>query len=372
MSFLKLLLVLVILVVFFLFIAQNSGYVEVSFLYQVYRMPLFVLLLLSFFIGFILPSLYFLLRETILKRKLSLIEKGLGEFSRGYIGKAGAILDGLVKSFNGIGIIVIEALRRQERSEDIRAYNSILPAVVGEILLRQGKDEAEGEFEKALFQDEENLRALKGLRDFYALRGNWQKALEYQEKVLQLCERWEKDYQKRIKAEIMAKVYLEKGEEKLIEKAMDLSPTPFVYTVYLKYLLSQDRLRDAGKYWEKAISLKYHEEILWNLLEDQAALTKLFELIQNKADYIHPDTLSMVYIRLNLFSKIKEMEERLSDTIKALMYSASSHRREDKYCLQSLWELLKPFECSCGKVYNKYEPVCFGCFVWGEIRLRRV
>lgn len=372
MALVKLLITLLILVAFLLFVAQNSGYVEVNFLYQVYKMPLFVLLLVSFAVGFIIPSLYFVFKEAFLKRKLHLVEKGLREYSRGYVNKAESLLKGLVRSISGIEVLVIEALKKQGKVEDIKAYTSISPALVGEVLLKEGKEEAREEFKKALSQDEENLKALKGLRDLYALKEDWQQALEYQEKVLQLCEKWEKDHQKRIKAEIMAKVYLVSGEDKFIEKAIELYPTPFVYSIYIKHLLSQDKLKDAGKHWEKAFSLNYHEEIIWNLLEEETALTKLFDLIQSKADLISPDILALVYIKLNLFSKAKELEEKISTPIKALLHSAVSHRKEDKYCLQSLWEFLKPFECSCGKVYNRYEILCVGCLRWGEIKLRRV
>ncbi|MFN3870375.1 MAG: lipopolysaccharide assembly protein LapA domain-containing protein [Aquificaceae bacterium] len=372
MTIVKLLVVLLILVAFFLFVAQNSGYVEVSFLHQTYKMPLFVLLLISFAVGFILPSLYFVFKETFLKRKLHLIEKGLKEYSRGYINKAESVLKGLVRSVSGVEVFVVEALKKQGKLEDLKAYSSINPALVGEAFLESGKEEAEEEFKKAISQDGENLRALKGLRDFYALKEDWQKALEYQERVLQVCEKWEKDHQKRIKAEIMAKGYLTNGEEKLIEKAIDLFPTPFVYAIYIKYLLSQDKIKDAGKYWEKAFSLNYHEEVIRNLLEDEATLTKLLDLIQSKSNHISPDTLALVYIRLNLFSKAKEIEESLSVPIKALLHSTLSHREEDKYCVQSLWRLLKPFECSCGKIYDRYEPLCSGCLRWGEIKLRRV
>lgn len=372
MSLIKLLLTFLVLILFLLFIAQNSGYVDINFLYQAYRVPLFVVLLLSFALGFILPFLYFIFKEAILKRRLDLIDKGLMEFSRGYIEKSRQLLSGPAKQILGLNHLLVEILRKQGRWEEIKSYSSTVPAALGEVLIKEKKEEAEEEFKKALSQDEENLRALKGLRDLYALKGDWKRAFEYQEKVLQLCERWERELQKRIKAEIMAKIFLEDGDEKIIEKAMDISPTPFLYSVYIKYLLSQDKIKEVRKYWEKVLSLNYHEEVLWNLLEGEAQLTRLLEFIQEKKNQISPDTLAMVYIKLNLFSKIRDIEESLSNITKALFYSASSHRKEDKYCFQSLWNLIKPFECSCGKDYNTYNPICHVCLAWGEIKMRRV
>lgn len=369
MNIIKILIAIAILVLFLLFIAQNSGYVEVSLFYTAYKVPLFVLLLFSFALGFLIPSFYFIFKEALLKRRLYGIEHALEELSRGYINKAERLLSGPARSLRGVNSVLASLLLKQGKVEEAKALD---PGLVGEALLREGKaQEAEEEFKKALSQDAENLRALKGLRDVYALQDGWQKAFEYQEKVFDLCERWEKEHQKKIKAEILAEVYLREGEEKFIEKAVDLYATPFVYAVYIKHLLSRDKVKDAKKYWEKVLSSNYQEEVLWNLMEDQAILTKLLDLIEAKVDIISPDTLAMVYIRLNLLSKAGELEESLSDAFKALLYSALSHKDQDKYCLSSIKDLLKPFVCSCGKAYNIYHPLCSGCFTWGEIRMRR-
>ena len=152
---------------------------------------------------------------------------------------------------------------------------------------------------------------------------------------------------------------------------MDLYTTPFVYAIYIKYLLSRDKTKDARKHWDKVLSLNYQEDVLWNLSEDQSTLTKLLDIVESKKDMISPDILAMVYIKLNLLSKAKELEESLSDQMKALLYSTLSHKDQDKYCLTSIKHLLKPFVCSCGKAYNSYYPLCSGCLTWGEIRIRR-
>ncbi len=372
MSVIKLIVLIVLLTVFLLFIAQNSGYVEVRFFHITYNVPLFVLLLFTFAIGFLLPSFYFLLRETMLKRWLHGLEEGLRELSRGYLNRAERLLLSAGRFVEPARSLVVEVVYRQGRLEELKNFNNIASATVGEIMLREENlQEAEEKFNQALLKDGENLRAIKGLRNLYALSESWERALEYQEKALQLCERWERERQRGIKAEIMAMVYLKNGEEKLIEKAFDLSPSPFVYAVYLKYLLSQDRLKDARKVWEKSLSMRYQEEVIWNLLEDERALTKLLDTIEAKSEAIDPNTLCMVYLRLNLFSKAKNLEEKLTTPLKALIYSSQSHREQDRYCLLGIKELLKPFVCSCGKAYNTYKPLCTECIRWGEIKLRR-
>ncbi|RME09612.1 MAG: DUF1049 domain-containing protein [Aquificota bacterium] len=372
MSVVKLLILIALLIIFLLFIAQNAAYVEVRFFYITYSIPMFVLLLSSFALGFLFPSLYFLLREAVIKRRLHGLEVGLKELSRGYLGRAERLLLSAGKSLEAVRWLVAEIMGEQGRLEELRSFNGASSASVGEIMLKEGRlQEAEERFLQALSRDAENLRVLKGLRDVNALKEDWEGALEYEEKVFDLCERWEREKQKGVRAEIMTMLYLKKGEERLIEKALDLNPSPFVYSVYIRHLLSQDRLKDARKSWEKVFSLGYQEEVLWNLLEDEEGLTKLLPVVEAKAESIDPNILSMVYIRLNLFSKARSLEDRLKAPLKALLYSSQSHREQDRYCLHSLKELLRPFVCSCGRAYNTYRPLCAGCMKWGEIKFRR-
>lgn len=368
MNLIKIVGALLLMFFFLLFIAQNSGYVDVGFFYTTYSVPLFVLLLITFSLGFLLPSLYFLLREAGIRKHLKHIQEGLKEWSRGYIGRAERSLSSLKQS-EGISSFLAELLWERGNLQELFTMPSL--AVVGEIMLREGKEEAEKAFKEVLSKDPENLRALKGLRDFYALKDKWETALEYQEKVFELCEKWEKEEQKRIKAEIMTQVYLKNGEERLIEKAVDLYSSPFVQAVYIRHLLSQERIKEVRKQWDKAFSLGHQEELLWHLMEDQESLSKMLDLVEARAPTLSPDTLAMVYIKLNLLTKAKELEDKLSHITKTFLQSSLSHREQDRQCLRALKALLKPFSCSCGKVYNSYTPMCGACFMWGKVKLRR-
>lgn len=370
MSIIKVILSLLVVVLFLLFIAQNAGYVDISLFYTVYKVPLFVLLLISFALGFIIPSLYFIFKEAILRKRLKDLENALEAYSKGHMNRAERFLIGVVKHIKGAKALLGEVLIRQGRVDEVSKVDLV---IFSKKLLKEGKfKEAEEGFKEVLIEDSENVEALKGLRDAYALQNKWKESLECQERILDICERWEKEVQKRIKAEILAKLYLEEGNEKYIEKAFDLYATPFVYATYIKYLLLKDRIRDVKKLWEKLFSLNYQEDVLWNLMEDEKTLSKILDLIELKKESIHPDTLLLVYIKLNLLSKAKELEDTLSFPAKALLYSALSHRDQDKFCLTSIKDLLKPLVCSCGKDYNSYHLLCSVCFNWGEIKIRRV
>lgn len=372
MNAIKFLLIALLLTLFLLFIAQNAGYVEVRFLYSVYSVPLFVLLLFSFALGFLLPSVYYLFRDVFLRKKLATLEEAFRELSRGYLNRGEKLLSSASRSMPALKWLIAELLHRQGRTEELSNLDDHASATAGYILLKEGRlDEARQRFLRALSLDAENLKALKGLRDLSALEENWELALEYQEKVLQLCERWEKEKQKAIKAEILSKVYLQRGEAKLVEKAFDLAPTPFVYSTYLIHLLSQEKIKEANKLLERVFSAGYQREVLWNLLEREEVLAKLLPAIDARSKDIDPDLLAMVYIRLNLFSKAKELEESLSTPLKALLYSSQSHREMDRYCTQSIKELFRPFACICGSLYDVYRPLCSNCLQWGEIKLRR-
>ncbi len=369
MMLLKVLLFLFLIVLFLLFIAQNAGYVDVSLFHIKYSVPLFVLLLLSFTLGFILPSIYFLLREAGISRQLGRLRRGLAEFSAGYLSRAERELRA-----TDVGDTLLAFIyHTQGRLEELRNIKGPSLALSGYILMKEGRrEEAKELLEKALSEDPDNLNALKGLRDYYALKGDWNKSLEYQERVLDLCERWEREEEKRIKAEIFGKLYEERGEDKWIEKALDLQKTPYLYALYLKHLLSSDKEKDARKHWEKIVSSGYQEEVLWCLMEEEQVLMKMLNFVEQRAEAIEPDTLASFYMRLNLFSKAKELEDKISPPVKAMLYAYMSHKEQDKLCLNSLRELYKPFACSCEKDYNRYEPICESCLKWGEIKLRRV
>ncbi|MCS7263050.1 MAG: LapA family protein [Aquificaceae bacterium] len=364
MNLLKLLLIVSLLLAFLLFIAQNASYVEISLFYAIYSVPLFVLLLTSFGLGFVLASLYFLLREVALVRRLKLLEGGLREWSRGYPSRAERLLSPL-RQEKGVRTLLAELLQEQGRGEEAIQLE---PSVAKE---KTDYEQAVEGLSRELSQDRENLRALKVMRNLHAVRGEWETALEYQSRILELSERWEKEAQRRIKAEIMAQVYLQRGSEKHIERAVELSATPFVYGLYLKHLLSQEKTKEAKKHWEKICSLNYQEEVLWHLMEEQETLSRLLDLVESRRDSLSADTVAMVYIRLNLLTRAKELEDELSPVVKALLHSAQSHREQDRLCEVAIRSLLRPFICSCGRNYINYRPLCEGCWKWGQVSVRR-
>jgi uncharacterized integral membrane protein len=365
MSGFKLIFGLLILALFLLFIAQNAGYVDINLFHMAFRVPIFVILLVSFGIGFLMPSLYFSFREMSLRSRLSRMENVLKEFARGYYGK----VEKLLPHGSPWNVLLVLSLAKQGKTDSLKGISAGPLSLAGEYLMRgEFLQEAKEKFQGALSTDSLDLNALKGMRDISFIEGDVDKALEYQSKVLDSSERWDREAQKAIRAELLGYKYLTTGEGAYVEEAFDLHKSPFVYYTYILYLLSQDRIKDAKKHMEKVFSLGYQEDVVWMLMEREEALAKVYDLLEAKRELIKPDTLAMVYMKLNLLSKAKGLEDTVSTPIRALLLSSQSHREQDKLCLMGIVELLKPFSCSCGKPYNKYQPMCDSCFKWGSIR----
>lgn len=367
----KLFVAFIAIALFLVLIAQNASYVDVSFFHYTWKVPLFLLLLVSFGFGFVLPYLYFFFRETALKSRLLKLKDALKELGRGYLGRSEKVLASLRNSFKESAVLSALVLDMQGRHEDVKSIEGSANALAGYILLKKGLiQEAKGKFQKAFEEDQENLMAIKGLRDISFLEGKIEEALELQKKVLKLTERWDKENQKAIKAELLAHLYLKKGEEELIQEAYDSHTTPYVIYAYIVSLLKRGKIKDAKKQFEKAFSFGFQEDLLWHMLEDPKSLAELYDYIEENKERISPDTLAMVYLRLNLFKKAEAIQEKLSPALRAIILSTTSHREEERRYGQVVEELLFPFVCSCGKPYKKYKPLCDNCYTWTNIRRR--
>jgi tetratricopeptide (TPR) repeat protein len=87
-------------------------------------------------------------------------------------------------------------------------------------------EESQKKFERIIEQEPENLLALKGLRDINFLKGNLKDAVELQERVLKNCEKWEREHQKKIMAELLASLYI-------TSKDVDHAEKPLTFTELL-------------------------------------------------------------------------------------------------------------------------------------------
>lgn len=364
MRFIKLILLILLIALFLVFVFQNALIVEISFFNYKGYAPLFVLVLLSIFLGFLFAFFYFMPREWYLRRIVGDLKEGVERLNRGLFLKA-------EQSFQGNPLTEAFACFGAYEREDINKLLSLSSPICALMLLKLHRiEEAQEKFERIIEQEPENLLALKGLRDINFLKGNLKEAVELQERVLKNCEKWEREHQKKIMAELLASFYITSKDEDHAEKAFDVYRTPLTYSARILAFADSGKERDAIKLFERSFEDGLHNQILMILLRKEALLTKLMDIIERRRDQINTIVLALVYLRLGLFSKVKPLLEGLPDYYRTLAVSSSSHREEDRMCAKILEESLKAWECVCGTRYKEYTPMCANCLKWNKIELK--
>jgi uncharacterized integral membrane protein len=364
LRFIKLIFLILLIALFLVFVVQNTLIVEISFFNYKGYVPLFVLVLLSIFLGFLFAFFYFMPREWSLRRIAGDLKEGVERLNRGFFLKA-------EQSFQGNPLTETFACFGAYEREDINKLLSLSSPICALMLLKlHSIEESQKRFERIIEQEPKNLLALKGLRDINFLKGNLKDAVELQEKVLKNCEKWDRENQKKILAELLASLYITSKDEGHAEKAFDFYRTPLTYSARILAYADSGKERDAIKLFEKSFEDGFHNQILMILLRKEALLTKLMDVIERRRDQINTIVLALVYLRLGLFSKVKPLLESLPDYYRTLTVSSSSHREEDRRCAKILEESLKAWECVCGTRYKEYTPMCANCLRWNKIELK--
>jgi Uncharacterized integral membrane protein, COG5416 len=364
LRFIKLVLLILLIALFLVFVFQNALIVEISFFNYKGYVPLFVLVLFSVFIGFLFAFLYFMPREWSLRRIVGDLKEGVERLNRGLFLKA-------EQSFQGNPLTETFACFGAYEREDINKLLSLSSPLCALMLLKLHHiEESQKRFERIIEQEPDNLLALKGLRDINFLKGNLKDAVELQERVLKNCEKWDRENQKKIMAELLASLYITSKDGDHAERAFDVYRTPLTYSARILALADSGKERDAIKLFEKSFEDGFHDQILMILLRKEALLTKLMDIIERRKDQINTVVLALVYLRLGLFSKVKPLLDDLPDYYRTLAISSFSHREEDRMCAKVLEESLKPWECVCGTRYKEYTPMCANCLRWNKIELK--
>jgi tetratricopeptide (TPR) repeat protein len=346
------------------FVVQNAVIVEISFFNYKGYAPLFVLVLFSVFIGFLFAFLYFMPREWSLGRVVGNLKEGVDRLNRGLFLKA-------EQSFQGNPLTEAFACFGAYEREDINKLLSLSSPICAFMLLKLHHiEEAQEKFERIIEQEPENLLALKGLRDINFLKGNLKDAVELQERVLKNCEKWERENQKKIMAELLASLYITSKDGNYAEKAFDVYRTPLTYSARILAYANSGKERDAIKLFERSFEDGFQDQILMILVGKEALLTKLMDVIESRKNQMNTIVLTLVYLRLGLFSKVKPLLESLPDYYRTLAISSFSHREEDRMCAKILEESLKAWECVCGTRYKEYTPMCANCLRWNKIELK--
>jgi tetratricopeptide (TPR) repeat protein len=303
-------------------------------------------------------------REWSLRRIVENLKEGVERLNRGLFLKAEQSFQGnpLTETFACFGAY--------EREDVNKLLNFSSPLCALMHLKLHHVEEAQDKFKRIIEQEPENLLALKGLRDINFLKGNPKDAVEHQERVLKNCEKWDRENQKKIMAELLASLYITSKDGDHAERAFDFYRTPLTYSARILAYADSGKERDAIKLFERSFEDGLHNHILMILVGKEALLTKLMDVIERRKDQINTIVLALVYLRLGLFSKVKPLLESLPDYYRTLAMSSISHREEDRMCAKILEESLKAWECVCGTRYKEYTPICANCLRWNKIELK--
>ncbi len=379
MRLIKVILSVALILFFSLFVTQNYSMISIQLLNFTLTLPAFLLVLISVFVGFVIPSFYFSLKLFSKTKKLSEVSKALRYLYKGYPSAALNVSQQLARDWEPAGVIYIEsnfAIKNYSASlNKLDKSEGLVEGYLGSQLLKVGNIQLAKEYLiSSISKDENNLTALKAYRDLCYVESNMEECVRYQEKILQKCERWEKEEQKSILAELIC-IYAESKtdlneKKQLLERAYDTYKTPFTYYHYLAHLLEIDDLKNATKVIDKVFKEGLQNEVFSMMSNNEILLTKLLDTIEQYRDAINLEVLARIYIKLNMISKLQEIESNLNEPLQTIVKMHINHSKEAKTCKDILLELYKSWECVCGIRYNSYMPLCKNCYRWREIKWR--
>lgn len=374
MKVLKTIVLFVVIFLFSIFVMQNTQLVNVNIFGTTYQLPLFLLILILLFGGIGLTSLVLMTKHSFLTGSYKTVLKSLAEFYRGYTYRSGEIARKALRKYDEAKALYVQALESSEGlQENISSESGLSEALVGKYALIKRDTQKAKEYSLiALQKDPKNLTALKTLRDAHYLEGLHQEALNYQESVLKLSERWEKDINKRILSELLILTFINSKDEKQLERARDTYGSFFVLAEYIYYLLQKGKQKDVRKELEGAFEKGLQNELLLILSEKGEEIREILPMVEERQDSINKDILALFYMRLNLVSKLEDLQTSVSENIELLISSYKLGGTVGKLLRDKLKALNKMWVCTiCGKEYNFYVPMCDGCFTWGKVNSRR-
>ncbi|ADC89664.1 hypothetical protein Thal_1032 [Thermocrinis albus DSM 14484] len=364
MKILKLILLSLLILVFLVFTLQNSGFVEISFWGTKGYVPLFLLVLSSVALGVLLPALYFVPKEFFLRRKLSSLEDVATAMKTGFYQRVRKMSEG--KGGAAYTFFKAEASYRMEDLDDLVTTED--PYALA-LAVRLGyPDRAIDKLSAFLEGETKDLNLLKACRDAFFSLGDIEKAVEAQKRVVGLCERWEKDRQRAILAELMALQALNTNSLSLAEKAVDTYRTPYSMAVLLRLLSQSERTKDLRKTFDKVLELGFQNDVLFMVMEDEKTLIKLMDVLREELEALDPNVAALLFLKLNMPSHVEKVKDKLNPTVSLLADTYFSHREQERKCATILQELYTPWVCVCGRAYRRYSLMCSSCGRWLKIR----
>ncbi len=350
----KVILFTAFLLIALLFAYYNLQEAEIRFLNYSLNMPLFLLVLASFVLGFILAHLSSELRSFGTRKYGEKLRKGLRKRWTGRYTEAETELSKLLDG-EEIVPLYVDVLDRlgKEPSLYLEKYNlGIVETVLARRVLRKDPERARNLLEKALGKNWENLEARRLLRSLYFLEGDFEKSIDLQRSLLQDSEKPLKEEERQILASMLSEA---KGEGALQEvEKLPLTPSS------LALLISSVDQKRRRKYISKMFQLGIQNEVILILTEKNDLSPEIIEAVEENKERFSKAVLAFLYANLGMHERLEDLKEQLPKPIRTFITGGE----EDRECLM-LWECAE-----CGKDFGRYTPVCGNCLSWNKLKTK--
>ncbi len=339
------------------FIYQHMYDVNVYLFTYTFKVPLFVLLLSFGFIGFIIPTMMFSLRERRLNAKLkSIFENSKAAFFSKYQKPKTNLQD--IKDIKPLYFIFANILRQAPEYEtDI--YSIFEKA---KNLRHENPDEAIN------LLNTNEYPALQLKRNIFFDKKDYTGGQEIQQLILKSTPKVEKQLQKDIsnilKALISLKIEDSKGRLNSLEDAYDDSKTELNAFLYLTELLIQNKTKDASKVIQQIINVNMQDAIM--LIACSNPERGVYLINEDLEKNTSKDVLGIFYIFIGAPQKIKVLSDGQSEIMNFLISAYQDKTFEKPYDI--IFKSLKLWRCDeCGTTYREYSPKC-SCDAWFSLK----
>jgi len=354
--------VFVFILIFALIFAYfNLQSVKISFFNLSYQLPLFMTIFAGFILGFLVAYISTGIKSLEWRRYSEKLRRALDNLWTGYPDRARGELSKLLDHEETIPLYArsMEELG-QEASLYLQKYSKgIVETTIAENLFKEERERAQDLLEKALGKNWKNLKARRMLRSIYFLRGEGEKAIDLQRKVVQDSEKALKTEEKKVLASLLAEI---RGEE-AVSELENLPLTPSSLAVLCSHTGGRDRKKFASRMFAEGI----HNETLLAVLERNSLTPEIMEEVEDRTGDVNPVVLALLYLSVGMYEKLEALKDSLPAPIRTLIDRGFL---EDRECYRDMLSFLRLLECKrCGKEYARYTPLCVNCLSWNRLKI---
>jgi uncharacterized integral membrane protein len=358
MTAVKVVLFVVFLILALVFAYYNMQEVRISLPRYSLHIPLFLVVMVSFSLGFVIAYLLSEIRYFPLKRYRGKTEKALRLLWTGHLRKAEGLLKSLARREELVPLY-LKARREQGKAPDLdpSGYGEgIAETSLAEGLLREDPKRARELLEKALGKNWENLRARRILRSLYFIEGEHQKAEDLQRAIIKDTDPALREEERRVLASMISETRKEKALEEVEKLPETLSS--------MALLISASDEDKGARVFRRAVDRGEGTELLALLWERRSLSPRILEIAKEREDSFDPDLLALLYADMGMVERVEALKDRVSPPIKLLT------ERDREVCREVL-RITDLWVCGvCGMGYRSYTPVCVGCLQWNRLKIK--